>query len=158
MHGAKLIRWLLSVSAFLLLAGNAHAIEIEKTVFLVGISEGDFEPVYYPADKVPLLPDRACFGWRIKIAGNKTLIHTKEILTLPEQPVYWSGEGDPYDASRISEDRTTATTEVYRPVKDGWVENYWCVSEGDPTGECSIEVFFGDVQAGRFDFQIIAAD
>ncbi|WP_299472134.1 hypothetical protein [uncultured Roseibium sp.] len=158
MHGAKLIRCLLAVSTFLFLTGNAHAVEIERAEFVVGIAEGDFEPVYYRADKVPLLPDRACFGWRIKIAGDETLIHTKEILTLPEQPVYWSGEDDAYDTSRISEDRTTAITEEYRAVKDGWVENYWCVSEGDPTGECSIEVFFGDLQAGRFDFQIISVN
>ncbi|MEQ8784388.1 MAG: hypothetical protein RIE06_32410 [Roseibium album] len=158
MHGAKLIRCLLAVSTFLFLIANAHAVEIERAEFVVGIAEGDFEPVYYRADKVPLLPDRACFGWRIKISGDEKLVFTREILKLPEQPEYWSGEDDKYSTSQISEDRTTAITDEYLPVVDGWVENYWCVSEGDPIGDCLLEVYFGDVPAGRFEFEIVSAD
>ena len=139
-------------------AATANAFEIQKTEFVVGISDGSFKPVYSPSNVVPLLPDRACFGWRIRISGDEKLVFTREILKLPDQPAYWSGEDDSYDTSRISEDRTTATTEEYRPVKNGWVENYWCVSDGDPTGDCLIEVSIGDLPAERFEFQIVSAN
>ena len=99
-------------------AVTAKAFEIQKTEFVVGISDGSFEPVYSPSNVVPLLPDRACFGWRIWISGDEKLVFTREILKLPDQPAYWSGEDNSYDTSRISEDRTTATTEEYRPVKN----------------------------------------
>ncbi|MBG6158756.1 hypothetical protein IWQ52_004837 [Labrenzia sp. EL_159] len=158
MYGAKLIRCLLAVSTFLFLIANTHAVEIEKTEFVVGLSDGNYDPVYLPSDVVPLLPDRACFGWRIKISGDEKLVFTREILKLPEQPEYWSGEDDKYSTSQISEDRTTAITDEYLPVVDGWVENYWCVSEGDPIGDCLLEVYFGDVPAGRFEFEIVSAD
>ncbi|MBG6160591.1 hypothetical protein IWQ54_000241 [Labrenzia sp. EL_195] len=158
MYGAKLIRCLLAVSTFLFLIANTHAVEIEKTEFVVGLSDGNYDPVYLPSDVVPLLPDRACFGWRIKNSGDEILVFTREILKLPEQPEYWSGEDDKYSTSQISEDRTTAITDEYLPVVDGWVENYWCVSEGDPIGDCLLEVYFGDVPAGRFEFEIVSAD
>ncbi|MBG6175491.1 hypothetical protein IWQ55_003322 [Labrenzia sp. EL_208] len=151
-------RLFLIVSVFAFLATGARAFEIEKTEFVVGLSDGNYDPVYLPSDVVPLLPDRACFGWRIKISGDEKLVFTREILKLPEQPEYWSGEDDKYSTSQISEDRTTAITDEYLPVVDGWVENYWCVSEGDPIGDCLLEVYFGDVPAGRFEFEIVSAD
>ena len=100
MMGVRLDRFfliMLLIGSFIGFPSAARAFEIQRTEFVVGISNGNFEPVYSPSKVVPLLPDRACFGWRIRISGDEKLVFTREILKLPEQPEYWSGEDDAYD-------------------------------------------------------------
>src|SRR3546814_14139846 len=58
---------------------------------------------------VPYLPDRACFGWRIRLAEAPPVVRVREVLRLPEPPLFWSGEDDPYSPHVFSADRTTAT-------------------------------------------------
>src|SRR3546814_17475000 len=94
-----------------------------------------------------LLPDQACFGWRIRLAEAPPVVRVREVLKLPEAPAFWSGEDDPYSTHVFSDDRTTATTEEYKAPEEGWISSDWCIAEGDPLGAHCIEVLNEDVLA-----------
>ncbi|MES0879631.1 hypothetical protein [Roseibium sp. SCP14] len=132
-----------------------HAAEIEKAEFFVELSDEASDSVYLDTNVVPLKPDQTCFGWRIKLSSDETLVHVREVLTLPDAPEYWSDEDNVYGTIEISRDRTAATTTRFIPVVDGWVEHSWCVSEGDPTGHCSLDVTIDNQPVERFDFRIV---
>ncbi|MES0807988.1 hypothetical protein ABLO27_00805 [Roseibium sp. SCPC15] len=151
-----------TVASFVIMYAAAsdigHAAEIEKAEFFVELSDDASAPVYLDTNVVPLKPDQTCFGWRIKLSSDETLVHVREVLTLPEAPEYWSDEDNVYGTIEVSSDRKAATTTRFIPVVDGWVEHSWCVSEGDPTGQCSLDVTIDDLATERFEFQIVTVE
>jgi len=138
-----------------LATGPAAAFSIETAEFVVSVSDGRGNQRSVVADVVPYLPERACFGWRIRLAGAPALVKYREVLQLPKAPTYWSGEDDAYSPHTFSADRTTATTEEFAvPDPEGWVSNSWCIADGDPVGPHWIELYVEGEAVKRFDFEV----
>ncbi|NIA72440.1 hypothetical protein HBA54_28015 [Pelagibius litoralis] len=135
---------------------ESQAVVVEQAEFLVSVDDGQGRERRIRADIVPFLPNRACFGWQIKLSDAPPVIRYREVLTLPSAPKFWSGENDEYSSHRFSADRTTATTEEFAAPKDGWLSSRWCIAEGDPTGPHSIDVYIDDRLARRFEFEVRA--
>jgi hypothetical protein len=134
-------------------AAGASAITVEAAEFFVSLDDEGNERRFV-SNLVPYLPNQACFGWRIRLAGAPSVVRVREVLHLPEAPAFWSGEDDEFSTHVFSADRTTATTEEYKVPQAGWIDNEWCIVEGDPTGPHSIEVFVGEDLLRHFDFEV----
>jgi hypothetical protein len=133
---------------------SAGPYTVEVAEFVVSISDGDGNQRSAVGDVVPYLPNRACFGWRLRLAETPAIVLVREVLQLPEAPAFWSGEHDAYSTHTFSADRTTAITEEYRAPQDGWLESSWCIVEGDPAGAHSIDVYIEDALIRHFDFEV----
>lgn len=102
---------------------------------------------------VPLLAG-TCYNWHLRLGKTKSAVAITEIYTLPEVPQSW-GIGE--DGSIvISNDRLSAISTLSLVPLDGWIENAWCVSEGDPEGGYSFEIKSGDTLLHRFEFEVRA--
>lgn len=152
--GALLAAAMLVVPPALPARAQGQAIIVEAAEFLVSVGDGAGRQRTIQADIVPFLPNRACFGWRLKLADAPPVVRYREVLQLPAAPAFWSGEGDEYSSHRFSADRTTATTEAFAAVTDGWLGSSWCIAEGDPLGPHSIEVYIEERLARRFEFEV----
>jgi hypothetical protein len=106
---------------------------------------------------VPLLADNACYDWYIRLAEGTTAAAGTERRQLPE-PIDWGAlVDDDTDNLDISEDGA-AVTATFEPDidDDGWIKGGWCVVEGDPLGEHTIEVALDGEPAHTFAFTIVA--
>lgn len=136
-------------------AADARAgLAVESAEFVVSVGDGEGSERRFVSNLVPYLPNQACFGWRIRLAAPPGVLLVREILRLPEAPAFWSGEDDEFSTHMFSADRTTATTVEYKAPQDGWIDNQWCIVEGDPVGQHSIDVFIEDQLIRRFDFEV----
>lgn len=142
--------------AHTLAAGPATAAgyRVEAAEFIVTVDDSEGNQRRIASTLVPYLPNRACFGWRIRLADAPAVVRVREVLKLPAAPEFWSGEDDPYSPHTFSADRTTATTEEFKAPEDGWIESQWCIAEGDPVGAHTIEVFVEDGLVRHFDFEV----
>ncbi|MGD1879999.1 MAG: hypothetical protein ACFB13_21155 [Kiloniellaceae bacterium] len=148
MIGGVLALWLVA-------PGQGQAFTLKDAEFVVSVSDGEGNERQTLSDLVPYLPDRACFGWRLRLTGVPALVKYREVLKLPVAPAFWSGEGDEYSPHRFSADRTLVTTEEFAaPDADGWIASTWCIVEGDPAGPHSIDVYIEDRLARHFDFEV----
>lgn len=146
---------LLACLVLLLAPGAAAAFSIATAEFVVLVSDGRGNQRSVVADVVPYLPERACFGWRVRLAEPPALVRYREVLQLPEAPEFWSDEGDAYSPHVFSADRTRATTEEFVvPDENGWVSNTWCIADGDPLGPHSIDLSVEGEAVKRFDFEV----
>ena len=150
------IAWCAGLLVFLILvSGVGRAAMLETAEFVVSVSDGQGNSRSVISNVVPYLPERACFGWRIRLADRRALVRYREVLKLPQAPKFWSGENDAYSPHSFSADRTTATTEEFAaPDKEGWIASSWCIAAGDPTGPHSIDVFIDGQLAKHFDFEV----
>jgi len=129
--------------------------EIRFFVQLFGPSGGEYEVSQdFDATVVPLVPDRVCYGWRIKVPLTSKLIRFREEFTIPTAPTTWSGESDEFATNTIIDERRTSVTNRFVTPDKGWVENVWCVLEGDPEGDYSMKVYFNDQFIKQFDFEV----
>lgn len=143
------------LAAGLLPASAGRAYTVESAVFVVSVSDGEGNARSVEADLVPYLPNRACFGWRLRLGAAPAVVRYREVLKLPEAPAYWSGEHDAYSPHAYSADRTTATTEQFAaPDAEGWIASSWCIAEGDPVGLHSIDVYIDGEHVRHFDFEV----
>lgn len=150
-----LVRLLLS-GLFLLLAGPApgRAASVVRAEFVVMLRDGAGNQAVVQSNIVPLLPDRACYGWRIRLAGATGVVSFKEIFSIPAEPATWSGEKDEFSPNVIAKDRKTAVTEKFAMPLEGWISHSWCVAAGDPAGNYSMDVHIEGKFAKRFDFEV----
>jgi len=133
---------------------SAATYTVEVAEFVVSISDGEGNQRSAVGNIVPYLPNRACFGWRLRLAEPPAVVRVREVLQLPEAPAFWSGEDDAYSTHTFSADRTTAITEEYKAPQDCWLESSWCIVEGDPAGAHSIDVYIEDALVQHFDFEV----
>ena len=138
--------------------GNATPLQIEETKFFVQLfapSDGSSTiSREFDATVVPLVPLRSCYGWRIKVTPSIKLIRFREEFTLPSEPKLWSGENNDFATNKIIDERRTSITTRFVTPDKGWVENVWCVVEGDPEGNHSMKVYFNDQFIKLFDFEV----
>lgn len=133
---------------------DAPGFTVETAEFLVSIGDGEGRQRTFDSTLVPYMPNRACFGWRIRLADAPPVIRYREVLRLPAAPEFWTGEDDEYSPHSFSADRTTAITEEFTAPDDGWIASSWCIAEGDPVGAHSIEVYIDGQLIRRFDFEV----
>ena len=105
--------------------------------------------------RIPNVPDKMCFGWVITVEPGDELAKITEIFTLPGPPKNWGGvEDDPYSQTTTSPDRKTATTTRFMPLKSGTLENNWCITQGDQSGDHHIVVLYGTQVLAEFEFEV----
>lgn len=124
-------------------------------VFWISLVDRQGNEFIYESNRVPLMPNRACYGWRIRLSEVKGVIRFKEIFSLPTQPDFWGGERNEYSPNTITKDRQTSVTEKFAAPDKGWISNSWCVAEGDPEGHYSMEVSINNKFIERFEFEVI---
>ena len=155
---------LLSSILFLILSSasstpaSSGTLKIEETKFFVRLytisNDGSEISRDFDTTLVPLVPDRSCYGWQIKVPSDANLINLREEFMLPNEPSFWSGENNEFATNRIVNNRRTSITERFVTPDKGWVENEWCVAKGDPEGDYLIKVYFDDQFIQKFDFEV----
>ncbi|GEM_PF-3802673 len=100
----------------------------------------------YRTTIIPLVPDRVCFGWAMRLFNRTAAVQVKETLSVEEAPAEWRhGE-----ATKVAQDRKTGvTTDILTPI-DGWIQRSWCILPGDPTGAYIFDIEINGKPAGKF--------
>lgn len=104
---------------------------------------------FVETSRVPLVVG-ATFGWRMHLVGKGQTVKLREELTLPAPPRTWRHDGH----TDVSADHRTAVTERAVSPADGWLENYWSFTEGDPEGLYTLRIFVDDQLAREFRFRV----
>lgn len=121
---------------------------IDAALFGVEMPMGDEGGAFFvETDRVPLVTG-ATFGWRIKLNDDAPVVRLREELELPAPPRIWRHTED----TLITSNRTTAVTERVLHPSDGWIENAWSFTEGDPAGRYTMRVFLDDELVKEFRF------
>lgn len=109
----------------------------------------------FKTDRIPNLPDKACFGWVVKVTPSDKLFKITEIFTLPGAPKEWGGvDQNTYSPTKTSADGKIATTARFMSLKSGVLENSWCLSNGDESGMHHIVVLNGQQVLAEFEFEV----
>ena len=153
-------RWLLAASASLLVAAAATSAMAQSTpvekpgvkpvrsIPYVSITGDDGKQRHYETNAIPLLFNRACFGWRMYLGGPNRVVSLKEVLTTsqPAEQVIAGPE------TEVSADKTKATTRMFETVQDGVLQRSWCIIPGDPPGTYTYDITIDGEPRGEFVF------
>ncbi len=104
-----------------------------RSIPYVSIVANDGKQRSYETNAIPLLFNRACFGWRMYLGGPNRSVALTEVLTTsqPAEQVIAGPE------TVVSPDKTRATTTMRETVQDD------ISIDGEPRGEfvfCAIEI------------------
>ncbi|MCP4182059.1 MAG: hypothetical protein GY761_01890 [Hyphomicrobiales bacterium] len=134
---------------------SAEEIEVLGQYFYGEIAIDESHKVRKKINRIPNIPEKTCFGWVINVKPANQLVKITEILKLPAAPKIWDGvEDNSYSQTTTSNDRKTATTKQFMALKSGKLENSWCLSKGDPSGDHHIIVLKEDQILAEFEFVI----
>ena len=153
-------RWLLAASASLLVAAAATSAMAQSTpvekpgvkpvrsIPYVSITGDDGKQRHYETNAIPLLFNRACYGWRMYLGGPNRVVSLKEVLTTsqPAEQVIAGPE------TEVSADKTKATTRMFETVQDGVLQRSWCIIPGDPPGTYTYDITIDGEPRGEFVF------
>lgn len=106
--------------------------------------------ISHPGSVVPMLPNRSCYEWRLRVGTIATSVGVEETFILPAVPRKWPD--DP--GIELRDQRRVAITRLDLTVDDGWIAHGWCVVPGDPTGVHRIDVRYGTELLHRFCFVV----
>ena len=136
-------------------AQSANSIEVLDSYFFAELKSDDEDDLRTKSTRIPNIPDKICFGWVVKVTPRDELAKITEIFTLPHAPKIWGGvEDDPYSQTTTTQDRKTATTNRFASLKNGKLENSWCLTKGDPSGDHHIVVLYGTQVLAEFEFEV----
>lgn len=130
-------------------------VTVNNAFFFVKVNSPDGQSKTVITNNVPYVPEHVCYGWIVHLAGDDRLVKFTEIYTSSKAPKIWSGEDNPYGAQETSSDRKSTRTEKFITTYKGWIENSWCVDEGDPLGAHKMEVHVDGQHVKTFDFQMV---
>ena len=152
-------RLLAAVTALALTAGSAAvsaqttpaekpAAKSVRSIPYVSITADDGRQRHYETNAIPLLFNRACFGWRMYLGGPNRVVSLKEVLTTsqPAEQVIAGPE------TEVSTDKTRATTRMFETVQDGVLQRSWCIIPGDPPGTYTYDITIDGEPRGEFVF------
>src|SRR5258708_33849959 len=106
------------------------AVKPVRSIPYVSITGDDGRQRHYETNAIPLLYNRACFGWRMYLGGPNRTVSLTEVLTTsqPAEQVIAGPE------TTVSPDKTKATTRMTEIVQDGGLQRPGCIIPGDPPG------------------------
>jgi hypothetical protein len=152
-------RLLAAITALALTAGSAAvsaqttpadkpAVKPVRSIPYVSITADDGRQRHYETNAIPLLFNRACFGWRMYLGGPNRVVSLKEVLTTsqPAEQVIAGPE------TEVSTDKTRATTRMFETVQDGVLQRSWCIIPGDPPGTYTYDITIDGEPRGEFVF------
>ena len=124
------------------------AIKPVRSIPYVSITGDDGRQRHYETNAIPLLFNRACFGWRMYLGGPNRTVSLTEVLTTsqPAEQVIAGPE------TEVSNDKTTATTRMREIVQDGVLQRSWCIIPGDPPGTYTYNISIDGEPRGEFVF------
>ena len=119
-----------------------------RSIPFVSITKANGQTRYYETNAIPLLFNKACFGWRMHVGGPNRSIALVEVLqtSQPAKDVIAGPE------TEVSPDKMRATTRMREQVVDGYMQRSWCIIPGDPTGTYSYHVTIDGEPRGEFVF------
>jgi hypothetical protein len=119
-----------------------------RSIPYVSITGDDGRQRHYETNAIPLLFNRACFGWRMYLGGPNRTVTLTEVLTTsqPAEQVIAGPE------TEISADKTKATTRMREVVQDGVLQRSWCIIPGDPPGTYTYDISIDGEPRGEFVF------
>lgn len=119
-----------------------------RSIPYVSITGLDGRQRNYETNAIPLLFNRACFGWRMYLGGPNRTVSLTEVLTTsqPAEQVIAGPE------TIVSSDRTKATTKMTEIVQDGVLQRSWCIIPGDPPGTYTYDISIDGEPRGEFVF------
>ena len=119
-----------------------------RSIPYVSIAGDDGKQRHYETTAIPLLFNRACFGWRMYLGGPNRVVSLKEVLTTsqPAEQVIAGPE------TEVSADKTRATTRMFETVQDGVLQRSWCIIPGDPPGTYTYDITIDGESRGEFVF------
>jgi hypothetical protein len=119
-----------------------------RSIPYVSITGVDGKQRHYETNAIPLLYNRACFGWRMYLGGPNRVVSLTEVLTTsqPAEQVIAGPE------TVVSPDKTRATTHMTEIVQDGVLQRSWCIIPGDPPGTYTYDITIDGEPRGQFVF------
>ena len=119
-----------------------------RSIPYVSITGLDGKQRHFETNAIPLLYNRACFGWRMYLGGPNRTVSLMEVLTTsqPAEQVIAGPE------TVVSGDKTQATTRMTEIVQDGVLQRSWCIIPGDPPGTYTYDVTVDGESRGEFVF------
>jgi hypothetical protein len=119
-----------------------------RSIPYVSILGDDGRQRHYETNAIPLLFNRACFGWRMYLGGPNRTVTLTEVLTTsqPAEQVIAGPE------TEVSADKTKATTKMREVVQDGVLQRSWCIIPGDPPGTYTYDISIDGEPRGEFVF------
>jgi hypothetical protein len=119
-----------------------------RSIPYVSITGDDGQQRHYETNAIPLLYNRACFGWRMYLGGPNRTITLTEVLTTsqPAEQVIAGPE------TEVNADKTRATTRMREVVQDGVLQRSWCIIPGDPPGTYTYDISIDGEPRGEFVF------
>ena len=119
-----------------------------RSIPYVSITGDDGRQRHYETNAIPLLFNRACFGWRMYLGGPNRTVTLTEVLTTsqPAEQVIAGPE------TEVSPDKTKATTRMREVVQDGVLQRSWCIIPGDPPGTYTYDISIDGEPRGEFVF------
>jgi hypothetical protein len=124
------------------------AVKPVRNIPYVSITGEDGKQRHYETNAIPLLYNRACFGWRMYLGGPNRTVSLTEVLTTsqPAEQVIAGPE------TTVSPDKTKATTRMTEIVQDGVLQRSWCIIPGDPPGTYTYDISIDGEPRGEFVF------
>lgn len=119
-----------------------------RSIPYVSITGLDGKQRNFETNAIPLLYNRACFGWRMQLGGPNRTVSLTEVLTTsqPAEQVIAGPE------TQVSADKTKATTRMTEIVQDGVLQRSWCIIPGDPPGTYTYDITIDGEPRGQFVF------
>jgi hypothetical protein len=138
----------LSVATAQTAPAEKPAVKPVRSIPYVSITGDDGRQRHYETNAIPLLFNRACFGWRMYLGGPNRVVSLKEVLTTsqPAEQVIAGPE------TEVNADKTRATTRMFETVQDGVLQRSWCIIPGDPPGTYTYDITIDGEPRGEFVF------
>ena len=129
-------------------AVDKPAVKPVRNIPYVSITGDDGKQRHYETNAIPLLYNRACFGWRMYLGGPNRTVSLTEVLTTsqPAEQVIAGPE------TTVSPDKTKATTKMTEIVQNGVLQRSWCIIPGDPPGTYTYDISIDGEPRGEFVF------
>ena len=129
-------------------AADTPAVKPVRSIPYVSITGEDGKQRNYETNAIPLLFNRACFGWRMYLGGPTRTVSLTEVLTTsqPAKDVIAGPE------TEVNADKTKATTRMREVVQDGVLQRSWCIIPGDPPGTYTYDITIDGEPRGEFVF------
>jgi hypothetical protein len=120
----------------------------QRSIPFVSITKQDKSTRYYETNAIPLLINKACFGWRMWLGGPDRVVNMVEVLqtSQPAKDVIAGPE------TEVNAEKTRATTRMRETVREGFMQRSWCIIEGDPPGTYTYHITIDGEPRGEFVF------